>query len=194
MYAGRALRDTDTKVTLVDRRNFHLFQPLLYQVATAGLSPGNSSCRRRVTGSPSGRADRPQPRSRDPLQNTRALSTASGVSRLVVLAMASVLGPVRALPAGRTFYVAGGVPGALDPAGTVLAALEARGVPREHLTRAVLTRLLSPSRLARAERWASLPEPPDRDLAPTTYQLALAQLLAEYQDLGAGALGLIFRF
>ena len=29
------------QVTLVDRRNFHLFQPLLYQVATAGLSPGD---------------------------------------------------------------------------------------------------------------------------------------------------------
>src|ERR1700685_4188769 len=29
----------DVKVTLLDRRNYHLFQPLLYQVATAGLSP-----------------------------------------------------------------------------------------------------------------------------------------------------------
>ena len=29
------------KVTLIDRRNFHLFQPLLYQVATGGLSPAN---------------------------------------------------------------------------------------------------------------------------------------------------------
>jgi len=29
------------RITLVDRRNHHLFQPLLYQVATAGLSPGN---------------------------------------------------------------------------------------------------------------------------------------------------------
>jgi NADH dehydrogenase len=33
----RALRDADVNVTLVDANNFHLFQPLLYQVATAGL-------------------------------------------------------------------------------------------------------------------------------------------------------------
>lgn len=37
----RALRDAAVEVTLVDRRNFHLFQPLLYQVATGGLSPAN---------------------------------------------------------------------------------------------------------------------------------------------------------
>ncbi len=35
------LKDIDVDVTLVDRRNFHLFQPLLYQVATGGLSPGD---------------------------------------------------------------------------------------------------------------------------------------------------------
>ena len=29
------------EVTLVDKRTFHLFQPLLYQVATGGLSPGD---------------------------------------------------------------------------------------------------------------------------------------------------------
>lgn len=33
----------DVSVTLVDRRNYHLFQPLLYQVATAGLSPAEIS-------------------------------------------------------------------------------------------------------------------------------------------------------
>src|SRR5437867_3676217 len=32
------LRHPDTRITLVDRTNHHLFQPLLYQVATAGLS------------------------------------------------------------------------------------------------------------------------------------------------------------
>ncbi|MEE8143445.1 MAG: NAD(P)/FAD-dependent oxidoreductase [Planctomycetota bacterium] len=37
----RALRRAPVEVTLLDRRNFHLFQPLLYQVATGGLSPGN---------------------------------------------------------------------------------------------------------------------------------------------------------
>src|ERR1700755_626455 len=39
--AARARRHADADVTLVDRRNFHLFQPLLYQVATAALSPGD---------------------------------------------------------------------------------------------------------------------------------------------------------
>jgi NADH dehydrogenase len=39
MAAATALADTDAEVTIVDRRNHHLFQPLLYQVATAGLAP-----------------------------------------------------------------------------------------------------------------------------------------------------------
>jgi NADH dehydrogenase len=41
LYAAQALKGADLQVTLVDRRNHHLFQPLLYQVATAGLSPGD---------------------------------------------------------------------------------------------------------------------------------------------------------
>jgi NADH dehydrogenase len=41
LTAAQALRRADVDVTLVDRRNFHLFQPLLYQVATGGLSPAN---------------------------------------------------------------------------------------------------------------------------------------------------------
>lgn len=41
LYAARALKRAPVTVTLVDRRNFHLFQPLLYQVATGGLSPAN---------------------------------------------------------------------------------------------------------------------------------------------------------
>jgi len=40
LTAARALGRADVRVTLIDRRNHHLFQPLLYQVATAGLSPG----------------------------------------------------------------------------------------------------------------------------------------------------------
>ncbi len=36
-----ALKHAPVNVTLIDRRNFHLFQPLLYQVATGGLSPAN---------------------------------------------------------------------------------------------------------------------------------------------------------
>jgi NADH dehydrogenase len=41
MAAARALRDAPVDVTVIDRRNHHLFQPLLYQVATAGLSPAD---------------------------------------------------------------------------------------------------------------------------------------------------------
>lgn len=41
LYAAKALKHEPVKVTLVDKRNFHLFQPLLYQVATGGLSPGD---------------------------------------------------------------------------------------------------------------------------------------------------------
>lgn len=41
LYAARALRAAPVQVTLVDRTNHHLFQPLLYQVATASLSPGD---------------------------------------------------------------------------------------------------------------------------------------------------------
>jgi NADH:ubiquinone reductase (H+-translocating) len=40
LQATRALRRASVQVTLVDRRNFHLFQPLTYQVATGALSPG----------------------------------------------------------------------------------------------------------------------------------------------------------
>ncbi len=39
LAAGRRLKKTNADVVLFDRRNHHLFQPLLYQVATAGLSP-----------------------------------------------------------------------------------------------------------------------------------------------------------
>jgi NADH dehydrogenase len=39
LRAARALREAPVRVTVVDRHNYHLFQPLLYQVATAGLSP-----------------------------------------------------------------------------------------------------------------------------------------------------------
>ncbi|HEY4313093.1 MAG TPA: NAD(P)/FAD-dependent oxidoreductase [Pirellulales bacterium] len=41
LNAARALAREPVDVTLIDRRNFHLFQPLLYQVATGGLSPAN---------------------------------------------------------------------------------------------------------------------------------------------------------
>ena len=41
LNAARALRRARVRITIVDRRNHHLFQPLLYQVATAALNPGD---------------------------------------------------------------------------------------------------------------------------------------------------------
>ncbi|MFW5740404.1 MAG: NAD(P)/FAD-dependent oxidoreductase, partial [Myxococcota bacterium] len=41
LAAAQALRDVAVDVTVVDRNNYHLFTPLLYQVATAGLSPAH---------------------------------------------------------------------------------------------------------------------------------------------------------
>jgi len=40
LVAARKLKSAPVEITLIDRRNFHLFQPLLYQVATGSLSPG----------------------------------------------------------------------------------------------------------------------------------------------------------
>lgn len=40
LYAAKALKKAPVQLTVLDRRNFHLFQPLLYQVATGSLSPG----------------------------------------------------------------------------------------------------------------------------------------------------------
>ncbi len=41
LSCARALKDTDAQITVIDRHNYHLFQPLLYQVATASLSPAD---------------------------------------------------------------------------------------------------------------------------------------------------------
>src|SRR4051794_41625647 len=41
LQAVHKLRRAPVEITLVDRRNFHLFQPLTYQVATGALSPGD---------------------------------------------------------------------------------------------------------------------------------------------------------
>jgi NADH dehydrogenase len=41
LLAAQGLRKAHAEITVIDRRNFHLFQPLLYQVATGGLSPAN---------------------------------------------------------------------------------------------------------------------------------------------------------
>ncbi len=41
LYTAKALKNAPVEVTLIDKRNFHLFQPLLYQVATATVSPAD---------------------------------------------------------------------------------------------------------------------------------------------------------
>jgi NADH:ubiquinone reductase (H+-translocating) len=41
LWAAKALANSDAEVVVIDRQNYHLFQPLLYQVATAGLSPAD---------------------------------------------------------------------------------------------------------------------------------------------------------
>jgi NADH:ubiquinone reductase (H+-translocating) len=43
LHAAQSLGNANVRVTLIDKRNFHLFQPLLYQVATGGLSPADIS-------------------------------------------------------------------------------------------------------------------------------------------------------
>jgi NADH dehydrogenase len=43
LQAAHALRKAAVRVTVIDRTNHHLFQPLLYQVATAALSPADIS-------------------------------------------------------------------------------------------------------------------------------------------------------
>ena len=41
LYAARALKKSGVDISVIDRRNYHLFQPLLYQVATAALNPSD---------------------------------------------------------------------------------------------------------------------------------------------------------
>src|SRR3954451_6992280 len=59
LYAAISLRKTPVEVTLLDRRNFHLFQPLLYQVATGSLSPGHHDAPPRARPAPQGHAPAP---------------------------------------------------------------------------------------------------------------------------------------
>ena len=48
LFAAQALGRSGYDVTLLDKRNFHLFQPLLYQVATGTLTVGDISTQQRV--------------------------------------------------------------------------------------------------------------------------------------------------
>ncbi len=97
------------------------------------------------------------------------------------------------LPAGRTMYVAGraDLPSPEAAAAAISSALAARGIAPVHLGPGTVADLLSPRRITEATRWASLPEPANRDLRPTTYRLALARALAETGDLGAASLALL---
>ncbi|MBL8873831.1 MAG: NAD(P)/FAD-dependent oxidoreductase [Planctomycetaceae bacterium] len=44
LEVAKSLANCNVRVTLIDRRNYHLFQPMLYQVATAALSPADIAC------------------------------------------------------------------------------------------------------------------------------------------------------
>src|ERR1700682_1017043 len=48
LLTAQRLKRAPVEITLIDRRNFHLFQPLLYQVATGALSPGEIASPLRV--------------------------------------------------------------------------------------------------------------------------------------------------
>ncbi|MGH7593883.1 MAG: FAD-dependent oxidoreductase, partial [Gemmatimonadales bacterium] len=41
LYLAKGLRHAPVRITMIDRRNHHLFQPMLYQVATAALNPSD---------------------------------------------------------------------------------------------------------------------------------------------------------
>ncbi|HLN83395.1 MAG TPA: FAD-dependent oxidoreductase, partial [Candidatus Binatia bacterium] len=49
LSTAQSLKNVPVRLTLVDQRNFHLFQPLLYQVATGWLSPANIASTLRAT-------------------------------------------------------------------------------------------------------------------------------------------------
>ena len=85
LNAAQALRRAPVRVTLIDRRNHHLFQPLLYQVATAALNPSDiASPIRRILRRPEerrGPAGRGRRRSTSPAK-TVVLADGDGRLRL----------------------------------------------------------------------------------------------------------------
>lgn len=111
----------------------------------------------------------------------------------VARTLEAAVGPALILPAGRTLYVAGrtDLPAPELAAERIGAALAERGIVPVHLGAGALATLLAPARMADAVRWASLPEPIDRDLDPSTYRLALARTLAAAGDAGGAALALL---
>src|SRR4051812_26022699 len=73
--AARSLAGAPVRVTLIDRHNYHLFQPLLYQVATASLSPGDVA-------SPIRWVLRHQPNAKVLLADVRDIDVANRIVRL----------------------------------------------------------------------------------------------------------------
>lgn len=99
------------------------------------------------------------------------------------------------LPAGRTLVLAGNG-AALPERASVVAEVARtlftqRGIRGVHLTEALLHDRLSASRMADADRWSSLGEAVNRDLHPTTVRLALDRMVAELDEMGSGALGIL---
>ncbi len=106
----------------------------------------------------------------------------------------AAVGPTRVFPMDRTVYLAakgGTLPAAPEAVPRIVARLAERGVAPKHLTAGTLGQLLSPARSADADRWASMNEPPNRDLHPTTYRLALDRLALELGEPGLELLALL---
>lgn len=76
LYAARSLARAPVQITLLDRKNHHTFQPLLYQVATAGLNPSDIAI-------PIRRIVRRQKNVEVLLAEVASIDTAAGVVRLV---------------------------------------------------------------------------------------------------------------
>lgn len=104
----------------------------------------------------------------------------------VARTLEAAFGHVLVLPAGRTVYVASerALPFPTDVPKVIAQTLAARGVSPKAMTRAWLDAQLSPARQQDAQRWASLKEPINRDLEPTTHRVALDLALAQFGDAG----------
>ena len=93
LSAVRALRNSPADVTLIDRRNFHLFQPLLYQIATGSLSPSeiSSPLRSIFRSQENARVLMGEARTIDPVAGVVTLSDASRVEYdTLIIAVGSV--------------------------------------------------------------------------------------------------------